>query len=85
MHWDLKPENILIDEKLNIKICDFGSAKILKEGLRSPYVVSMYYRAPELYLNYPYYDYKIDIWSFGCILAELLMGRPLFRGINEGD
>lgn len=85
MHWDLKPENLLVNWNFKLQICDFGSAKVLKETLKSPYVVSMYYRAPELYLNYPHYDYWVDIWSFGCILAEMFTHEPIFKGFDEGD
>lgn len=56
MHWDLKPENVLINKDFEVKICDFGSAKYCNGKKNSPFVVSMYYWAPELYLNYTHYD-----------------------------
>ncbi len=63
-HRDLKPENILKTEDGVVKICDFGSAKLMaKGGLNTPYIVSRYYRAPELILACSDYTNKIDIWG----------------------
>lgn len=63
-HRDLKPENILKTEDGVVKICDFGSAKFMsKKGLNTPYIVSRYYRAPELILGCSDYTNKIDIWG----------------------
>lgn len=63
-HRDLKPENILTTETGIVKLCDFGSAKIIsKDGLNTPYIVSRYYRAPELILGCSDYSNKIDIWG----------------------
>ena len=85
-HRDLKPENILLTEDGVIKICDFGSAKMLNDsGLNTPYIVSRYYRAPELILACSDYSNKIDIWAIGCIFAELITLRPLFPGKTEGS
>ncbi len=85
-HRDLKPENILLTEDGVIKICDFGSAKMLDDqGLNTPYIVSRYYRAPELILACSDYTNKIDIWAIGCIFAELITLRPLFPGKTEGS
>ena len=84
-HRDLKPENILKNEQGVIKICDFGSAKILDEKLNTPYIVSRYYRAPELILACSDYSQKIDIWAIGCIFAEFMTLRPLFPGKTEGS
>lgn len=87
LHRDLKPENILVmKETQEVKICDFGSSKLIdeKEFKNTPYVVSRYYRAPELILASSKYTDKIDIWAVGCILFELLTRTPLFPGETEG-
>ncbi len=69
-HRDLKPENVLLSEKGEVKICDFGSSKIIDSyGKNTPYIVSRYYRAPELILCITKYTTAIDIWAAGCILA----------------
>lgn len=86
MHRDLKPENILISPKGIVKICDFGSSKhIDPNGKNTPYIVSRYYRAPELNLCITQYGAPIDIWAIGCILAELVTKDPLFQGTEEGN
>jgi serine/threonine protein kinase len=85
-HRDLKPENILIKDNF-IKICDVGSSKVLdmsEKRMNTPYVVSRYYRAPELILACHKYDHSIDIWAIGCILFELLAKTPMFPGDSEG-
>lgn len=69
-----------------MKICDFGSAKVLSpSGLNTPYIVSRYYRAPELILACSDYTNAIDVWAIGCILAEFLTRRPIFPGKTEGS
>lgn len=93
-HRDLKPENILVKKqddsdgdplKVELKIADLGAAKVLDpEGLNTPYVVSRYYRAPELIMGSNKYDCSIDIWSTGCIIFELITRTPLFPGDAEG-
>lgn len=86
IHRDLKPENVLIGANNLVKICDFGSSKFLDaKGKNTPYIVSRYYRAPELFLCITDYDGCIDVWAAGCILAELVSLRPLFRGKSEGE
>jgi len=79
IHCDLKPENILIKSysRCEVKIIDFGSSCFTRDHLSS-YVQSRSYRAPEVILGLPY-DCKIDIWSLGCILAELWTGKVLFH------
>lgn len=83
IHGDLKPENIVFADKENqqIKIIDFGSSNYVGK-LTSNYIQSRYYRSPEIVLDLKY-DTKIDIWSFGCIAVELLIGKPLFPASNE--
>ena len=85
VHRDLKPENILLKNG-QVKICDFGSSKFIDEERfkNTPYVVSRYYRAPELILAATKYNEAIDIWAVGCILFELLTRTPLFPGDTEG-
>jgi glycogen synthase kinase 3 beta len=69
-----------------LKLCDFGSAKTLTQGeLNISYICSRYYRAPELIFGSTQYTTSIDIWSYGCIIAELLLGRPLFPGTSGAD
>ena len=98
-HRDLKPENILIKFDSNsqnnsdplsmkIKIADVGSSKTLAKGskpLNTPYIVSRYFRGPELILGTTKYDLGIDAWAAGCILFELLSRTPLFPGEEEGN
>lgn len=76
VHRDIKPQNLLVDPSCHIlKICDFGSAKKLHEGETSTsYICSRYYRAPELIYGQKDYQTEIDLWSAGCVLAELLLG-----------
>ena len=86
-HRDIKPQNVLVDQKTNkIKLCDFGSAKKLVKGQKSlAYICSRYYRAPELIFGSTQYDSQIDVWSMGCVIGELVLGRPLFPGDNPSD
>lgn len=85
IHCDLKPENILcVDQgRQKLKVVDFGSGCLVHEQVYT-YVQSRYYRAPEVILRIPYSE-KVDIWSFGCILAELYTGEPLFPGNSEQE
>ncbi|MCJ1282637.1 U4/U6 small nuclear ribonucleoprotein prp4 [Xylographa opegraphella] len=80
LHADLKPDNVLVNESRNfLKICDLGSASDASENEITPYLVSRFYRAPEIILGMPY-DFAIDTWSIGCTLFELYTGKILFTG-----
>lgn len=87
IHADLKPENIVVvnynEEEINIKIIDFGSACRKHDKIHA-YVQSRFYRAPEIVLARGY-SYEIDMWSFGCIIFELLFTRPIFSSRNETE
>ncbi|GAB7362097.1 hypothetical protein MBLNU230_g2129t1 [Neophaeotheca triangularis] len=86
-HRDIKPQNLLLDPQSGIlKLCDFGSAKILVENEPNvSYICSRYYRAPELIFGATNYTTKIDVWSTGCVMAELMLGQPLFPGESGID
>ncbi|KAK8639617.1 hypothetical protein V6N13_137990 [Hibiscus sabdariffa] len=86
-HRDIKPQNLLVNPHTHqLKLCDFGSAKVLVKGEPNiSYICSRYYRAPELIFGATEYTTAIDIWSAGCVLAELLLGRPLFPGDSGVD
>jgi p38 MAP kinase len=79
IHRDLKPSNILINENCDLKLCDFGLARA-QDPQMTGYVSTRYYRAPEIMLNWQKYGVEVDIWSAGCIFAEMLEGKPLFPG-----
>ncbi|XP_066536803.1 serine/threonine-protein kinase PRP4 homolog isoform X2 [Hoplias malabaricus] len=80
LHADIKPDNILVNEsKTILKLCDFGSASHIADNDITPYLVSRFYRAPEIIIGKPY-DYGIDMWSVGCTLYELYTGKILFPG-----
>ncbi|XP_057838339.2 dual specificity protein kinase YAK1 homolog isoform X2 [Cryptomeria japonica] len=86
IHCDLKPENILLTTSIHsteIKLIDFGSACMENQTVYS-YIQSRFYRSPEVVLGHPYTT-SIDMWSFGCIAAELFLGLPLFPGVSEYD
>jgi len=85
LHRDLKPSNLLLNTNCDLKICDFGLARIADpnkdhSGLLTEYVATRWYRAPEIMLNARGYYKPIDLWSVGCILAEMIGGKPLFPG-----
>eukprot|EP00112_Aurelia_sp_Birch-Aquarium-sp1_P013769 Seg2937.1 transcript_id=Seg2937.1/GoldUCD/mRNA.D3Y31 product="Glycogen synthase kinase-3 beta" protein_id=Seg2937.1/GoldUCD/D3Y31 len=86
-HRDIKPQNLLLNpETAVLKLCDFGSAKKLVHGEPNvAYICSRYYRAPELIFGATDYTVDIDTWSAGCVLAELLLGQPIFPGDSGVD
>uniref|UniRef100_A0A673Z3X3 mitogen-activated protein kinase n=1 Tax=Salmo trutta TaxID=8032 RepID=A0A673Z3X3_SALTR len=79
IHRDLKPGNLSVNEDCELKILDFGLARQTDTEMTG-YVVTRWYRAPEVILNWMHYTQTVDIWSVGCIMAEMLLGKPLFRG-----
>ncbi|TYJ56852.1 mitogen-activated protein kinase CPK1 [Cryptococcus floricola] len=89
LHRDLKPSNLLLNANCDLKICDFGLARSAAKkdpgaetgnGFMTEYVATRWYRAPEVMLSFQEYTKAIDLWSVGCILAEMLTGKPLFPG-----
>ncbi|KAK4687866.1 hypothetical protein P7C73_g2248, partial [Tremellales sp. Uapishka_1] len=95
LHRDLKPGNLLVNADCELKICDFGLARGFqpgavqteqgKAGFMTEYVATRWYRAPEIMLSFANYTSSIDMWSVGCILAELLGGKPIFKGEDYVD
>uniref|UniRef100_A0A7S2YQ03 Protein kinase domain-containing protein n=1 Tax=Entomoneis paludosa TaxID=265537 RepID=A0A7S2YQ03_9STRA len=95
LHRDLKPSNLLVNSNCDLKICDFGLARGIDHDfcetdrngtmLLTEYVVTRWYRAPEIMLACHEYSYPIDVWSVGCIFAELLLRKPMFPGEDYID
>lgn len=90
LHRDLKPSNLLLNTTCDLKICDFGLARVADPehdhtGFLTEYVATRWYRAPEIMLNSKGYTKSIDMWSVGCILAEMLSNRPIFPGKHYLD
>ncbi|XP_078405868.1 homeodomain-interacting protein kinase 4-like [Cetorhinus maximus] len=90
VHTDIKPENIMLVKQaqnpFKVKVIDFGSACILSEiqQIKGPYIQSRFYRSPEILLGLPFSE-KLDMWSLGCVIAELHLGWPIYPGTNEYD
>ncbi|CAF4796386.1 unnamed protein product [Pieris macdunnoughi] len=82
IHRDLKPSNIAVNEDCELKILDFGLARPTETEMTG-YVATRWYRAPEIMLNWMHYNQTVDIWSVGCIMAELLTSRTLFPGTDH--
>jgi serine/threonine protein kinase len=85
MHRDLKPGNILINENCDIKLGDFGSSRIITPSIKevTPQIGTKWYKAPEIIFGKKDYGKYVDIWSFGCLAAELFMFEPLFPGNTD--
>ena len=91
IHRDIKPENILIDKNKNLKLCDFGFARKYYNNLNSDnnlmtdYIATRWYRAPEILLSNGKYGFEVDFWAIGCLMCELIDGKPIFPGKDEID
>lgn len=87
LHRDLKPQNLLINDEGELKLADFGLARAFGIPVRSytHEVVTLWYRAPEVLMESTRYSTPLDIWSCGCIFAEMATGRPLFPGNSDND
>ena len=88
MHRDIKPSNICINQDCTAKITDFGLSRVLKENKKkapitmTDYVATRWYRPPEILLGASNYSFSVDIWAFGCVLAEIYMNQPIFPGTS---
>ena len=87
LHRDLKPPNLLINREGQLKLADFGLARAFGIPVRSytHEVVTLWYRAPDVLMGSRRYSTPVDVWSVGCIFAEMANGRPLIAGTSEND
>ena len=86
IHRDLKPQNLLlITSEMKLKLCDFGLSRMfsLPMGKMTHEIITLWYRPPEVLLGIENYTTKVDSWSIGCIMAEMITGKPLFPGDSE--
>lgn len=85
LHRDIKPGNIFIDDNCIVKIGDFGSSRIVNSSIKAvtPLIGTKWYKAPEIIFGKKDYDKYVDIWSFGCLIAELFLLEPLFPGNTD--
>ena len=91
LHRDLKPRNLLVNSNCDLKICDFGLARAdipyfqTASAVMTDYIATRWYRAPEVILSWKRYSTAIDVWSVGCILAELITRKPLLPATSEEE
>ena len=85
-HRDLKPQNVMVNPSSGeLVLCDFGSSKVMDRNKSTAYIASRFYRAPECILENEAYTSAIDIWALGCVIAEMVLLRPLFDGMDSTD
>lgn len=90
-HRDLKPKNLLVNSNCDLKICDFGLAKPDISSLKNQsskftdYIATRWYRAPEIISSQKTYTSSVDLWSVGCIFAEMILRKPFLKGDSEDE